>query len=54
MKNEERTIELESILNSMLDPVHMTNRNVEIGLHLHNVVAYYEKHLLRERYMGTW
>ena len=41
MKNEERTIELESILNSMLDPVHMTNRNVEIELHLHNLAAYY-------------
>jgi len=41
MKNEERDIEPENILNSMLDPVHMTDRNVEIELHLHHLVANY-------------
>ena len=30
MKNEERDIELENILNSMLDPVHITNRDFEV------------------------
>jgi len=34
-------MELENILNSMLDPVHMTNINFEIELHLYNLVAYY-------------
>jgi diguanylate cyclase (GGDEF)-like protein/PAS domain S-box-containing protein len=51
MKNDERYLEFENILNSMLDPVHITNKNYEIefvnracievfGLYTHRVKCY--------------